>query len=172
MQQPNGTIQPEPFSGQLGMAFPLGFNGNRGDIFISEQTGQASDQVRFPGNGFMYFFSLLDGASDGIADVPALPGPDPNLPFFQFQEVGPEGNNFLQYSSNQTTVQVGGDGSTVVQYLFQSDGLVPEPSTFILLGLGAPALAGGIQAPQAAWNFTQPLNLALQNRRSRRSHKN
>jgi len=68
--QAPGIIQTEPFSGMPGLAFQLPFPGNRGDVVISEQPGAGSDLVRFPGNGFMYFFSFIDETTgpDAIAD--------------------------------------------------------------------------------------------------------
>jgi PEP-CTERM motif len=135
---PAPTPQPEPFTGVVGMRFQLPFPGNRGDIGMSEQPGAVSDLVRFDGNFGMWFFSLTDETSgpDSPADVPMLPQLNTALPFFPFPETGPEGNNFLSYNSSSTSPPVGGDGNIPVQYLFQSDGLVPEPSTFILLGVG------------------------------------
>jgi len=133
--QAPGVIAAEPFSGLSGLVFPLPFAGNRGDIVLVDQSGSAGDVIRFGGNAKMYFFSLDDElTSDALADTPTLPQANAALPQIAFQEVGGEGSNGLFYNSGSGGI--GGDGANPVQFTFASDGVVPEPSTFILLGLG------------------------------------
>ena len=114
--------------------FPAFFS-TPGDIEVVDSDGTTGDIIRFsPNSGKLYFFSLLDGASDGLADVPVLPPAIAALNRIILPEIGPEGNNAIFY--NAPGGGIGADGANPVQYTFQSDGLVPEPSTFILLGLG------------------------------------
>src|SRR4051794_28277372 len=74
---PAGVVAVEPISGLQALRYPLPFPGIVGDIvMISDgepsSTSRNSDLIRFPGNGNMYFFSLIDdpGPLD-LADVPA-----------------------------------------------------------------------------------------------------
>jgi len=89
-----------------------------------------SDLLQFvqggPTGGLLIYSSLLDDPSTDLADVPGLvqqAGPG-------VVETGPEGNNGF--------VWVGPTDPTQTKYIGISD--IPEPSTFILGGLGLLAL--------------------------------
>jgi hypothetical protein len=138
VQQPNGILGIEPVSGMQCLVFPLFFLPNPGDIEVIDSDGTTGDIIRFaPNSAKLYFFSLLDTNTgpDGIADVPVLPPPIAALNRIILPENGPEGNNSIFWPAPPGGI--GADGANPVQYTFQSDGLVPEPSTFILLGLGS-----------------------------------
>ena len=78
---PPGVIGIEPISGLQALCYQLpGYAGNPGDIvlfsgFEPPSANERSDVIRFPGNGNMYFFSLIDDQDTGpadLADVPAF----------------------------------------------------------------------------------------------------
>jgi PEP-CTERM motif len=135
---PSGIPGIEPLSGMPCMVFPLFFQPNPGDVVILDTTGVAGDIVRFiPNSAKLYFFSLDDELnSDSLADVAALPPAFASLPQAQAFEQGVEGNDFLPWPAGPGSIG-GNPAIPLVQYTFQSDGLIPEPSTFILLGLGS-----------------------------------
>src|SRR5206468_6381397 len=86
---------------------------------------EISDLIRFPGNGNMYFFSLIDDTDPfhDLADVPAMPPLiTPNL---FINEIGPEGNNNADYTPGPSGIG-GNSANRSEEYLFISD--VPEPS--------------------------------------------
>ena len=89
-----GTIARDPISNIFTLSYTLPFAGNMGDVVLTETPGSgvASDILRFPGNGHVYFFSDLEaGETIDLADQPNMPTPiTPNV---VLNEVGPEGNN-------------------------------------------------------------------------------
>src|SRR5437773_1616209 len=102
---PPGVIGIEPISGLQALCYQLpGYAGNAGDIVLvsgfepTNAPNEISDLIRFPGNGNMYFFSLIDDTepTHDLADVPAMPPLiTPNL---FINEIGPEGNNNADYT--------------------------------------------------------------------------
>jgi hypothetical protein len=150
-----GTIGVDPLSGMETLCYDLsaqnaalGVQLTTGDVLMFEQGAtDPSDIVRFeqnvvaPGSSFIYFFSLIDDASEpaDLADVDILPSPiTPNV---SLSEDGPEGNNGAQWrptAAGQPGFVPQAPG--VVIYNFKSD-VVPEPSTLALFGL-----AGGLLA--------------------------
>jgi len=136
---PPGVIGIEPISGLQALCYQLpGYAGNPGDIvlfsgFEPPSANERSDVIRFPGNGNMYFFSLIDDQDPNPdkADVPALP-PLINPNVF-IEEIGPEGNNNATWTPGPGGI--GGDAANPnIEYLFISD--VPEPGALALTVLG------------------------------------
>ncbi|HEV3136748.1 MAG TPA: PEP-CTERM sorting domain-containing protein [Pirellulales bacterium] len=106
----------------------------RGLSDISAVNNGVSDLLSFSNNtanqGILSYFSLIDDSSPpDLADVSAF---NLNTPF-GVTEFGPEGLNKFQWIPDPNNVF-----SPV--YNGVSDGLVPEPSTFIMGGLGLIAL--------------------------------
>lgn len=136
---PPGVRAIEPISGLQALCYQLpGFAGNPGDVVIfgvDEPGGvnALSDLIRFPGNGNMYFFSLIDDTNEppDLADVPALP-PAINPNVF-IQENGPEGNNNVIWQPGPGGIG-GSDANPNLEYNFISD--VPEPSALALTVMG------------------------------------
>jgi hypothetical protein len=147
----NGTplpssLQTEPFSGVVTLAYQLPFPGIRGDVQLFEsgpQPSAQSDLLRFDGNFFLYFFSELE-----TSDVPpfdpadvGLPPPVAGLPTVNLLELGPEGNNGAFYTPGNGP---GGDLANP-SYNFISDVTVPEPGTATLVGVSLVGLLAVIR---------------------------
>jgi hypothetical protein len=136
MQAP-ATMQTDPISGIATMAIPLGF-GNSGDVLVTEPAAPNqpdSDLLRWIG-GVLYVFSDQEtGEKLNLADVGVptqlqtsnLTLPETGL----FGAPYTENSNGLDYSPSVD--QPG--GGTNARYIFISDA-VPEPTTWILMGLG------------------------------------
>ena len=142
---PAGVIAVDPISGFPTLAYPLpGFLGIPGDIVLFEppQTNQFSDILRFPGNGFMYFFSDAGSATNDPPEPGVLAdGPLPSigqLPFLILPETGPEAGPNGLFGYKPGAAGIGGDPTgTPITYDFFSDGRVPEPSSIALIGFGS-----------------------------------
>jgi hypothetical protein len=152
----NGTplpssMQVDPFSGVLTLAYQLPFPGVRGDVQLFEsgpQPSAASDVLRFDGNGFVYFFSeqeATDVPPFDAADV-GLPLPVAGLPVVNLVETGPEGNNGAFYNP---AGGLPGDNSAGATYNFISDVTVPEPGTATLVGVSLVGLLAIIRRRKA-----------------------
>jgi hypothetical protein len=140
-------IVPDPISGLSTLMYQLPFPVRDGDLFLTE--GQTtppinSDLVRFGNNtvgGVIYFFSdPLDPSDIGVplADNPfGVPPPNAvGLPIVSLPEQGVEGNNGIVYTPNPAAGDPGAFPGALVTYTILSDSVpVPEPSTFILLGM-------------------------------------
>ena len=130
------SLQVEPFSGILTLAYQLPFPAVPGDVQLFESGPQPtapSDVLRFDGNFTLYFFSERE-TSDVAPFDPAdagLPAPVAALPVVNLVESGPEGNNGAFYIPGNGP---GGD-STNPSYNFQSDVTVPEPGAATLVGV-------------------------------------
>jgi hypothetical protein len=143
------SVSLEPLSGMSTLMYQLPFPVVRGDLVLDEGTTPPthSDVLRFETNtanqGVVYFFSDPYDASDigtPLADVGIPPINPAVLPFITFTETGVEGNDGFVYTPN------GGDPGNfpgaLVTYTILSDSVpVPEPSTCVLLGMGAVGLA-------------------------------
>ena len=134
---PSGGITSSPV---LVYTLPIGLFD--GDLLLTEPGAPGntySDVVRFwnptsSTTSQVIFYS--DFSSTDPADAPA----DVGLPNQLFNpvvinEIGPEGNNGAVYSPPQNTPGFDYAGA-VIQYNIVSDGVVPEPSTMALAGLG------------------------------------
>jgi hypothetical protein len=120
-----GFIDTDPISGQATLAYQLPFAGHPGDVPLTDAVitnSVFSDLLRFPGNGRLYFFSLINpGDTPSLADVSSLPA-FVAFPDFR-QETSTAQGDFTFYSG------FGGDSSSPnLKYLFISNG-VPEPSS-------------------------------------------
>jgi hypothetical protein len=140
---PQGVLAPEPISGQVTLRYQLPFPGILGDVVLFEPPNftQMSDIIRFPGNGFMYFFSAVDAnepPEPGVLADGVLPVELPNPNHVETIETGPEGANGLLMWSPQNAGA--GGAPSLPTYDFISDGVVPEPSTIVLGALGAGSL--------------------------------
>ena len=161
---PSGVF-PDPFSGGLQLAYTLPFVAAPGgpfDIVMAEPGGQFSDILRFvpgvagPGTTALFFYSDGSDGFDAPADVPFLPAPiggppvlletgliGPGLPG-PYSEAGPNGLVYFVGPGG-----FGSDGNPLgTQYTFVSDGVIPEPATVTLLGLGALGLLAIIRRRQ------------------------
>ena len=148
----SGPVADPANGGVLHLAYTLPFlavPGGAFDIIIAEPGGQFSDILRFfPGltgpSTTLFFYS--DGADglDAPADVPVLPVPIGGPPFLletgllapgvpgPYSEAGPNGLVFPTGPGG-----FGSDGNPLgTVYTFVSDGVIPEPSTVTLVGLG------------------------------------
>ena len=141
---PAGVIAVDPISGFPTLAYPLPFLGIPGDIVLFEPpvTNQFSDILRFPGNGFMYFFSDAGSATNDPPELGVLAdGPLPpigQLPFLMLPETGPEAGPNGLFGYKPGAAGIGGDPTgTPVTYDFFSDGRVPEPGSIALVGFGS-----------------------------------
>jgi len=129
------SLQVEPFSGVLTLAYQLPFPAVPGDVQLFEsgpQPSAQSDTLRFDGNFFLYFFSdreTSDVPPFDPADV-GLPAPVAGLPVVNLIESGPEGTNgaFCNPAGG-----LPGDNSAGASYNFISDLTVPEPGTASLV---------------------------------------
>jgi hypothetical protein len=142
-----GTV--EPVSGMPTLMYRLPWPVTSGDLIISGSNG-ISDLIRFDSilntagtlDGVAYFFSDLPEPGE-FPVPPADVGIPPPLPLVaSVPEIGPEGNNFATYFAFGT----GAPGSVIpgglgVAYTIISDSQVPEPSTFVLLGMSGLGLA-------------------------------
>jgi hypothetical protein len=131
-----GFIDTDPISGQATLAYQLPFAGRPGDVPLTDAVitnSVFSDLLRFPGNGRLYFFSLINpGDTPSLADVSSLPA-FVAFPDFR-QETSTAQGDFTVYSG------FGGDSSSPnLKYVFISNG-VPEPSSFLLAGMGTTLL--------------------------------
>jgi hypothetical protein len=141
---PQGVVAVEPISGLATLRYPLpGYPGILGDVVMFEPPNftQISDIVRFPGNGFMYFFSAVDAVEPpepGVLADGVLPAELPNPNHVEILENGPEGANGLLMWSPQNAGA--GGAPSLPTYDFISDGVVPEPSSIVLGALGAGSL--------------------------------
>lgn len=142
----------DPLSGQSTLMYQLPFNVTRGDLVLTEGNTvppTISDVIRFDnnaaGNGVAYFFSDLPEAGEipPLADK-GLP-PLTTLPTVFLPETGiPEvsdGATYFASGGSPGTALIGGALSPVT-YNIASDGQVPEPSTLVLVGMGAVGLLG------------------------------
>ncbi len=141
----------DPISGQATLAYQLPFEVVRGDLLLTDTDGKDSDLLRFDdipttaGDvGVAYFFSDLP--EPGETPVPPADTGIPPLtpvPPVIVQETGTEGNDGAIYvaSGSAGTALVNGQ-LTPVTYNIVSDSQVPEPSTVVLLLVGALALLG------------------------------
>jgi hypothetical protein len=146
-----GFLAPDPGPGGLNpvLTYNLPFAGVPGDVFLHDANEPGNpflDVLRFNGNGTLVFYSdNIDGA-DAPGDTPAPPGAFyPNQ--VHIPEVGPEGNNGAIYTP--LPGQPGFDPGFLPTYNFVSDGVVPEPSTALLLAWG-PALLAIVQRRRRA----------------------
>ena len=141
------SLQVEPFSGVLTLAYQLPFPGVPGDVQLFEsgpQPSAQSDTLRFDGNFFVYFFSdkeATDVPPFDPADV-GLPAPVPGLAVVNLIEIGPEGTNGAFYNP---AGGLPGDNSASATYHFISDLTVPEPGTATLVGVGLVGLLATIR---------------------------
>jgi len=139
-----GIMQPDPSGGLPGpvMVFTVPLPLLAGDVVLTEggnpTGGPDSDVVRFwnpTGINLTQIIFYSDVSANDPADAPADTGLPPQLinPII-IPEVGPEGNNGAIYNP-----PVGAPGSlpgALIQYNIISDGVVPEPGTMALAGLG------------------------------------
>jgi hypothetical protein len=144
------SVATDSQSGLSTLMYQLPFLVRQGDLFLTEGAAQPpSDLVRFDNisnttgalTGAIYFYS--DGYGDEtpipLADNP-FGIPPANSAGFQVLtaiEQGIEGNDGYVYNPNPS--DPGSDlGGTTITYTIISDGVaVPEPSAFVLLGMGA-----------------------------------
>jgi MYXO-CTERM domain-containing protein len=113
-----------------------------GDILITEPGGAFGDVVRFNptsftgGSGSLVFYSMTPPV-DSLADTPSPP-----QAFYANNLTLPEINGSVIYTpvAGQPGFVAGAGGP--VTYVLVSDGVAPEPSTFVQAAL-ALALAGG-----------------------------
>lgn len=132
-----GFIGNDPGPGGLNnvLIYNLPFAGVQGDVFLTEPgSGAILDVLRFNGDGTLIFYSDNTDGFDAPADTPSPPGS-----FYTntvtIPEVGTELFNSATYTptANQPGFRPGADPLT---YVFVSDGVVPEPSSIAMLGLG------------------------------------
>ena len=147
------SIGTDPISNMSTLMYTLPFAVTRGDVILLENTGLASDIIRFDtnttGSGVIYFFSdPLDASDIGtpLADV-GLPTPfSAPIPVVTLSEIGPEGSNGAVYNAQNSSTDPG-VALTVgaifpVTYTILSDSIpVPEPSALVLLGMSILGLA-------------------------------
>jgi hypothetical protein len=142
----------DPISGLSTLTYQLPFPVRDGDLFLNEGTTTppiSSDLVRFGNNsigGVIYFFSdPLDPSDIGVplADNPfGVPPPNAvGFPVLFANETGIEGSNGYVYTPNPNLGDPGMFPGALVTYSILSDGQVPEPSTFVLLGMGVVGLS-------------------------------
>jgi PEP-CTERM motif-containing protein len=100
-----------------------GSNGDS-DLLTFSNAGTAANPI-----GVLLYESLIDDATEtDPADVPRL---NYLAPIITIPEIGPEGNNGFQWIAGGATYNGVSDAAQV-----------PEPSTFVLSGLGLTALCG------------------------------
>ena len=142
-----GVLQPDP-SGALGLPVPVlvytvPLPLVSGDVVLTEPGNPStenvySDVVRFWNPTGVNLTQIIFYSDFSAADPPDAPA-DTGLPQqlinpIIIPEVGPEGNNGAIY-----TPPAGGPGSlpgALITYNIISDGVVPEPGTMALAGLG------------------------------------
>ena len=135
----------EPISGKTTLVLHLPFSFVDGDVFVSEPgSDDPSDLLRFENGNDLFVFSepeemVLAGAisfaDTELADV-GVPGASDERQV-RVTEVGNEGNNGVTYTPGRNDP---GFPDFAVDYVFKSDGKVPEPGSFPLAALGAGAL--------------------------------
>ncbi len=135
-----GFIAPDPGPGGLSavLTYRLPFLGVPGDVTFGVEPGInfGGDVIRFNGSGTVIFYSDNVDGFDAPADTPAPPGAlYANV--VTVQEVGPEGFNAASYTA--LPGQPGFDPSGP-SYIFVSDGVIPEPSTWLMFSTGLAGL--------------------------------
>ena len=144
----------DPLSGQATLMYQLPFAVTQGDLVLTDAipAGTISDIVRFEDqlnsagipNGVVYFFSDIDGPPLSLADT-GIPPVNTALPPVFIPELSSGGNTGAIYTPGAATDPGNALLGGVVQpvtYTIVSDGTVPEPSTFVLLGMSAIGLLG------------------------------
>jgi hypothetical protein len=137
----------EPISGLTTLVFHLQFGFTDGDVFLTEPGSESpSDLLRFENGTDLFVFSEPNdeiliaqprqGAVLPLADISfGVPGPSGENQL-TIAEVGDEGNNGVTYTPGRTepgfTDFPGG-----LDYVFKSDGTVPEPSSLSLVAVGS-----------------------------------
>lgn len=146
------TFAVEPQTGVLALMYQLPVPVTPGDLYLAESTvvpSPLSDLVRFDrdpltGNGQAYFFS--DQPDEPLAPPADIGFPSPNAAnnTLILPEQGAEGgiNGLFNYTPALGTPGASIPGVVPLTYNIYSDGQVPEPSTFVLLGMGAVGLLG------------------------------
>jgi hypothetical protein len=145
----------EPMSGFTTLMYTLPWPVTRGDLILTETNGTVTDLIRFDNilnttgtlDGVAYFFS--DGYGDEtpipMADSPfGIPPPNAAIPTVTMLEQGPEGNNGVFYvtsGGSPGSALQGGNTLTVAYTIISDSPVVPEPSTFVLLGMSGFGLA-------------------------------
>jgi hypothetical protein len=147
------TITNDPLSGITTLRYTLrDANQTAGDLYLTDPNGGGmSDIIRFDGQGHVFFFSLEEPGqtSFSLADVPNMPSLQ--APKLGQVEVAPQdqiGNLFTPaFGQPGFDPQFGG----ALGYNIISD--VPEPSSFLLGGLGAMFWASktGRRAKRESW---------------------
>jgi hypothetical protein len=132
-------MAPDPGPGGLPSALTYGLPVDPpapvvGDVLLSETGGGYSDVIRFNGTASLVFYSDIDDPVLSLADtgLPSALYPQQVI----IPEVGPEGANGADYTPGPN--DPGFIPTINVTYHFQSD--VPEPSSIVLLGIGAVSL--------------------------------
>jgi hypothetical protein len=139
------SIATDPVSGFPTLMYQLPYPAvTPGDLIITETGGAISDLIRFDNNsngGVAYFFSdSADELPAPLADSPlGIPPYNAAYPPATVSEIGTEGNDFATYlaSGGSPGCVLQGGIPLTVSYTIISDSPVPEPSTFVLLGMSA-----------------------------------
>ena len=124
-------------SGLTTLVYHLPWTVQPGDVFLTETNlAVYSDLLRFSDGTNLFIFSDLPEAGETNvppADVGIPAARSDGAPVLTFAEVGNEGKNSYDYPP-----AAGGPGYTgfLVQYMFFSDGVIPEPSSLCLTCLG------------------------------------
>ncbi len=133
----------DPISGFSTLTYQLPWPVARGDLIITDSSGNVSDLIRFDTNtanmGVAYFFSdVADEFPVPLADnLFGIPPPNAAAPSYTMAESGVEGNDYVNYLASGNLPGAALPGPTTVAYTIISDSPVPEPSTFVLLGISA-----------------------------------
>ncbi len=144
---PSG-MGPDPGPGGLPLAlwYQLPFQPVVGDLVLMDDTGAISDVVRFGEFHTVYFYSdIEDPGVPGDTDLADVGFPTANWPLTVYvPEQGVEGHDGAIYRPGQGMPGFSPEFPDTLVYKIVSDGVIPEPGSLFVLGVGLVAMAGSM----------------------------